>query len=124
MRTKWQSGIAAGDAAARHLKGNRLIGNERYAAGKSNPYLSRKIYLFSRRRLSDFTLVGGCFLEKDKTRKREKERLAQPMASDCVFDGDVAVRNLDTGFGIDAGRCGHGNRSFDFTALYRPWYPV
>ena len=29
VRTKWQSGIAAGNTAARVLMGNRLIGNER-----------------------------------------------------------------------------------------------
>ena len=34
--------------------GTASIGNERCAAGKSNPYLSRKIYLFRRRRLSIF----------------------------------------------------------------------
>ena len=28
----------------RHLRGNHLIGDERCAVGKTNPYLSRKIY--------------------------------------------------------------------------------
>ena len=33
-------------------RGTASIGNERCVTGKSNPYLSRKIYLFCRRRLS------------------------------------------------------------------------
>ena len=32
-----------GNSMAQHRKGNRLIGNERCAVGKANPYLSRKI---------------------------------------------------------------------------------
>ena len=35
-------------------RGTASIGNGRYTAGKSNPYLSRKIYLFCRRQLSSF----------------------------------------------------------------------
>ena len=34
-----------GDTMAWRQRGNHLIGNERRAVGKSNPYLSRKIYL-------------------------------------------------------------------------------
>ena len=37
--------------------GTASIGNERCAAGKSNPYLSRKIYLFRRRRLSQLEFI-------------------------------------------------------------------
>lgn len=48
MRTKWQSGTMAGNTIAQHLRGNHLIGDERRAVGKTNPYLSRKIYLRSR----------------------------------------------------------------------------
>ena len=33
-----------GNAVIQHLRGNHLIGDERRAVGKSNPYLSRKIY--------------------------------------------------------------------------------
>ena len=44
MRTKWQSGPMAGNTMAQRLTGNHLIGDERRAVGKSNPYLSRKIY--------------------------------------------------------------------------------
>ena len=41
----------------RGVKGETAsIGNERYAAGKTNPYLSRKIYFFCRRCLSLFYL--------------------------------------------------------------------
>ncbi len=47
VRTKWQSGIMAGNTMVQYRKGNRLIGNERCTAGKSNPYLSRKIYFRS-----------------------------------------------------------------------------
>ena len=35
-------------------RGTASIGNGRYTAGKSNPYLSRKIYLFCCRQLSSF----------------------------------------------------------------------
>ena len=45
MRTKWQSGPMAGNTMAQRLTGNRLTGDGRRAAGKSNPYLSRKINL-------------------------------------------------------------------------------
>ena len=45
MRTKWQSGPMAGNTMAQCLTGNRLTGDGRRAAGKSNPYLSRKINL-------------------------------------------------------------------------------
>jgi hypothetical protein len=34
----------AGNTMAQRLTGNRLTGDGRRAAGKSNPYLSRKIY--------------------------------------------------------------------------------
>ena len=62
VRTKWQSGRADGNAVPRWLAtlcrgtegGTASIGNERCAAGKSNPYLSRKIYLFCCRQLSSF----------------------------------------------------------------------
>ena len=37
VRTEWQSGTVYGDNAVRRLRGNRLIGNERYAVGKANP---------------------------------------------------------------------------------------
>lgn len=37
MRTEWQSGTVYGDNTVRRLRGNRLIGNERYAVGKANP---------------------------------------------------------------------------------------
>lgn len=43
VRTKWQSGPMTGNIMVRHRTGNRLIGNERCAVGKSYPYLSRKI---------------------------------------------------------------------------------
>ena len=43
VRTKWQSGFMTGNIMAQHRTGNRLIGNERCAVGKSYPYLSRKI---------------------------------------------------------------------------------
>ena len=33
-----------GNAAMQRLRGNHLIGDERCAVGKTNPYLSRKIY--------------------------------------------------------------------------------
>ncbi len=36
VRTKWQSGSDCGDASNAGLKGNRLIGNERYLRGKTN----------------------------------------------------------------------------------------
>ena len=39
-------------------RGTASIGNERCAAGKSNPYLSRKIYFFCCRRLSNATNHG------------------------------------------------------------------
>ena len=45
VRTKWQSGPMAGNTMAQRLTGNRLTGDGRRAAGKSNPYLSRKINL-------------------------------------------------------------------------------
>lgn len=54
MRTKWQSGSAVGNAAPGRRKGNRPIGNEGCAPGKSSPYLSRKIYLICCRRLAFF----------------------------------------------------------------------
>lgn len=57
MRTKWQSGPMAGNTMAQRLTGNRLTGDGRRAAGKSNPYLSRKIYLFRRRRLSQLEFI-------------------------------------------------------------------
>ena len=41
-------------------RGTASIGNGRYTAGKSNPYLSRKIYLFCRRQLSSFPKRTGC----------------------------------------------------------------
>ena len=42
-------------------RGTASIGNGRYTAGKSNPYLSRKIYLFCRRQLSsDGDAVPRC----------------------------------------------------------------
>jgi len=49
VRTKWQSGSTDGNAVMQRRRGNHLIGNERHAAGKTNPYLSRKIYFFCRR---------------------------------------------------------------------------
>ena len=52
MRTKWQSGSAVGNAAPGRRTGNRPIGNEGCAPGKSSPYLSRKIYLICCRRLA------------------------------------------------------------------------
>ena len=45
VRTKWQSGPMTGNIMAQHRTGNRLIGNESCAVGKSYPYLSRKINL-------------------------------------------------------------------------------
>ena len=54
MRTKWQSGPMAGNTMAQRLTGNRLTGDGRRAAGKSNPYLSRKIYFVCCRRLAFF----------------------------------------------------------------------
>lgn len=47
----------AGNTMAQRLTGNRLTGDGRRAAGKSNPYLSRKIYLFRRRRLSQLEFI-------------------------------------------------------------------
>ena len=49
VRTKWQSGNGVGNASDVALKGNRLTGNGRQRRGKSNPYLSRKIYSVCRR---------------------------------------------------------------------------
>ena len=47
------SRVARMATPCRGVKGETAsIGNERYAAGKTNPYLSRKIYFFCRRRLS------------------------------------------------------------------------
>ena len=57
MRTKWQSGSDCGNASNAGLKGNRLIGNERYLRGKTNPYLSRKIYSVCRRCYLDIGLI-------------------------------------------------------------------
>jgi len=37
VRTKWQSGSRLGDDLIQPLKGNRLIGNEGQAEGKSDP---------------------------------------------------------------------------------------
>jgi len=51
VRTKWQSGSAVGNAAPGRRTGNRPIGNEGCAPGKSSPYLSRKIYPDCCRRL-------------------------------------------------------------------------
>ena len=36
--------LRRGNAVMRYLRGNHLIGDERCAVGKTNPYLSRKIY--------------------------------------------------------------------------------
>ena len=48
----------------RGVKGETAsIGNERYAAGKTNPYLSRKIYFFCRRCLS--ILLEGILWENE-----------------------------------------------------------
>ena len=41
-------------------RGTASIGNGRYTAGKSNPYLSRKIYFFCCRQLSSFPKRTGC----------------------------------------------------------------
>ena len=50
--------------------------------GKSNPYLSRKIYFFRRRRLSNISLylpsMGGYFLKKTQSNKHEKKRSSSP----------------------------------------------
>ena len=49
------SRVARMATPCRGVKGETAsIGNERYAAGKTNPYLSRKIYFFCRRCLSFF----------------------------------------------------------------------
>ena len=48
----------AGNTMAQRLTGNRLTGDGRRAAGKSNPYLSRKIYFFCCRRLVFYQLIS------------------------------------------------------------------
>ena len=52
------SRVARMATPCRGVKGETAsIGNERCAAGKTNPYLSRKIYFFCRRLLSDYQLT-------------------------------------------------------------------
>ena len=55
VRTKWQSGSVQTATLCHGVeRGTASIGNGRYTAGKSNPYLSRKIYFFCCRQLSSF----------------------------------------------------------------------
>ena len=62
----------AGNTMAQRLTGNRLTGDGRRAAGKSNPYLSRKINLRRCPVQCTITTKRGIYLLSDRDRSKDK----------------------------------------------------
>ena len=96
VRTEWQSGTRVGDARDAASMGNRLTGNGRQPRGKSNPYLSRKIYFVRCRCTSHEKRFAGFSCEKEAARCAHSLR-----SHTCGLSGMFSVIHAPGKHGFD-----------------------